>query len=110
MRTIKFRGHAISDSCGQSVDKIVHGDLIHEWNKVSIFDEDDGDIYEVDPESVVQLVGHDKHGKEVYEDDILLDDDEFINEWQAHLTWQVTDKDCADIECFYNLDELTLKE
>lgn len=72
MRTIKFRARAISDSCGVSVDKIVHGDLFHEWNKVSIFDEDDGDIYEVDPESVAQFVGYDKTGREVYEGDVLI--------------------------------------
>ncbi len=71
MRQIKFRGHAISDSCGQSVDKIVHGDLIHEWNKPCILDDDDGDIYEVEPESVAQLIAVDINGREVYEGDMV---------------------------------------
>ena len=71
MREIKFRGRALYDSCGEKVDKLVIGDLSHEWNKVTIFDENDGDVYEVDPNSVAQLVGHDSNGKEIYDGDAL---------------------------------------
>jgi len=106
MREIEFRGKRVDNG------KYVYGDLIHmTGGRVGIIFDKRVAAVEVKPNSVAQLVGHDANGKKVYEDDILLDDDEFIsNEWQAHLTWQVTDKDCADIECFYNLDELKLKE
>lgn len=72
MRQIKFRGHALRDSCGQSVDKIVYGDFVQEYDKVDISDWDDGDIYEVAPESVAQLIGIDAHGREVYEGDTVI--------------------------------------
>lgn len=73
MRQIKFRGHALYDSCGQSVDKIVYGDLFQEYDKVDISSWDDGDTYEVTPESVSQLVEIDANGKEVYEGDTIVD-------------------------------------
>lgn len=72
MRLIKFRGHALYDSCGQSVDKIVYGDFVQEYDKVDIADWDDGDIYEVTPESVAQLIGIDANGREVYEGDTVI--------------------------------------
>lgn len=72
MRQIKFRGHALYDSCGQSVDKIVYGDFVQEYDKVDIADWDDGDVYEVAPESVAQLVGIDADGREVYEGDKVI--------------------------------------
>ena len=75
MREIKFRGLAISDSCGESVKKMVYGDLTQTWNKVMILDWDDGDIYEVEPKSAVQLVGYDAKGNEVYEGDELITPD-----------------------------------
>lgn len=52
---------------------------------------------EVDPGTVAQLVGHDKHGKEVYEGDILLDDFE-----QEHVV-EIYDKPSV-------IAELVLKE
>ncbi|MBR4031109.1 MAG: hypothetical protein IKJ07_00055 [Clostridia bacterium] len=69
MREIKFRGHALHDSCGQKVDKFVFGDLCQGDGLITILDWDDGDNYEVEPETVAQLVGYDTNGKEVYEGD-----------------------------------------
>ena len=79
MREIKFRGRAISDSCGEPVNKMVYGDITQGWDKVTIFDWNDGDCYEVEPESVAQLVGYDADGKEVYEGDKLkhVDDENY---------------------------------
>lgn len=108
MRKIKFRGRAISDLFGVSVDKIVHGDLFHEWNKVSIFDEDDGDIYKVDPESIAQFVGHDSNGNEVYEGDTLIDLQDGA-EWLAVLRSEALYKPDNGYHRS-NLDKLTLKE
>ena len=71
MREIKFRGRAISDSCGEPVNKMVYGDITQGWDKVTIFDWSDGDFYEVDPDSVAQLVGYDADGAEVYEGDTV---------------------------------------
>lgn len=69
MREIKFRGHALHDSCGQKVDKFVFGDLCQSDGRITILDWDDGDNYEVEPETVAQLVGYDTNGKEIYEGD-----------------------------------------
>lgn len=106
MRQIKFRGHAISDSCGQSVDRIVHGDLIHEWNKLCILDEDDGDIYKVDPESVAQLVGVDSNGNEVYEGDIIVNSRG--EEWEAELIPAPVSED--GFQHMLSIELFTLKE
>ena len=86
MRQIKFRGHALLDSCGESVDKIVYGDIIQEYNVVKVFDWEDGDIYEVTPDSVSQLVGIDANGREVYEGDtvIRIAGDEDVNPEKAY--------------------------
>ena len=64
MKTIKFRGRRLAD------DKLIHGDLIHFDGKPQILSEDImemGDTLNVDPETVVQLVGTDANGTEVYE-------------------------------------------
>ena len=73
-RPIKFRGHAIYDSLGRPVDKIVYGDLTQSEYAIEIWDNGwgcDADSYVVDPESVAQLVGFDRDGNEVYEGDIV---------------------------------------
>lgn len=59
---IKFRGKTQSG-------KIFHGDLIHRFGMVAIGEY--GDFQEVEPNSVKQLVGYDKNGREVYEGDAL---------------------------------------
>ena len=60
-RTIKFRGLGIDG-------EIYYGDLIHVKGKPVIF----GDTCEeVEPDSVAQLVGYDKSGREVYEGDTI---------------------------------------
>ena len=69
-RPIKFRGRTPE---GQTV----YGDFVH-YVPMSSFPGiiDDEDFYhEVDPDSVAQLVGFDKHGCEVYEGDFCLDAD-----------------------------------
>lgn len=94
MRQIKFRGHALRDSCGQSVDKTVYGDFVQEYDKVDIADWDDGDIYEVAPESVAQLIGIDADGKEIYEGDyveVVHDGKQYV--YQAHLEGFATGSD-----------------
>lgn len=94
MKQIKFRGHALCDSCGESVNKIVYGDFLQEFDKVKIEDWDDGDIYEVEPESVAQLIGIDADGKEIYEGDyveVVHDGKQYV--YQAHLEGFATGND-----------------
>ena len=60
-RPIKFRGR----TCG---NVMVYGDLRHVGSTAVI---DDTAVYE---DSIAQLVGFDRDGREVYEGDILLDE------------------------------------
>lgn len=64
MRQIKFRGRAKDG-------KFVYGDLIHKDGMFFIRTSKSYRYYEVDPESIRQLVGHDIDGAEVYEGDVL---------------------------------------
>ena len=61
-RPIKFRGKRVDNG------EFVFGDIAH--TEVGIL-MDGG--FEVVPDSVAQLVGYDANGREVYEDDVLID-------------------------------------
>lgn len=73
MREIKFRGKTTRG-------EVVYGDLLRIKERAQIYD---GCYHYVEPETVVQYIGVDKSGKEVYEGDILID--EFGNECRAGL-------------------------
>lgn len=69
MRKFKFRGKGVNGG-------IFRGDLIHyEDGTVFIRDPYQSTTREVKPDSVVQLLGYDADGYEVYEGDALKDDD-----------------------------------
>lgn len=87
IRPIKFRGTVISRKAavGREADigDIVTGSLIIEddgftqsyWIRHKKKDYAAID-YPVDPDSVAQLVGYDKDGNEVYEGDIIIDEND----------------------------------
>lgn len=80
MRTIKFRGR-VPDTDKLDGGRIVYGSLVD-------YGEDDGlyrywihpiggggrNYFPVNENSIAQLVGYDANGREVYEGDILVDD------------------------------------
>lgn len=66
LKEFKFRGRTKSG-------KFVYGDLIHKGEIVQIRTNKSYRYYEVDPESIRQLVGRDCDGAEVYDGDILED-------------------------------------
>ena len=66
MRMIKFRGKDLDS------DKVVYG---HFWYSESFGTTVNGVV--VDPESVVQFIGYDAEGNEIYEGDSLIDSDGF---------------------------------
>ncbi len=68
MREIRFRAKGVDGG-------IFHGDLIHSNGLVYIRDPYKLETREVKPDSVVQLVGYDADGCEVYEGDALKTDD-----------------------------------
>ena len=74
-RPIKFRGLGID---GQTY----FGDVYHAVKEAGIHVRGDG-IFEVEPDSIAQLVGYDKAGNEVYEGDTVID--EFGHEVAAKL-------------------------
>ena len=65
-RPIKFRGRATTLEVG----KMVYGDLIQSGGEASIFD--GTHRFYVDPNTVAQLVGYDKDGREIYEGDKVV--------------------------------------
>ena len=65
MRPIKFRGR---DAYG----KLHYGDLWQRTDGMILFDHDETVWQRVHPESVAQLVGYDRDGREVYEGDTFV--------------------------------------
>ena len=84
-RPIKFRGRHIATG-----GKMVYGNLLLLNSAAYIYRAKSG-VFEVDPNSIAQLVGYDKDGREVYEGDIIVDD---IAEYVAHLFANVRISDC----------------
>ena len=75
MRRIKFRG------LDYMFSREISGDLLQEGKLQMIVH--DGFRETVKPGSVRQLVGYDVDGREVYEGDVLTDEQEL--EWEAQL-------------------------
>lgn len=93
-RPIKFRGRVCDENKAQSDQgKTVYGNCLFQYpnGTVALSHTIKLALTFVDPESVAQLVGYDKDGREVYEGDIIVDD---IAEYVAHLFPNVRISDC----------------
>ena len=88
-RKIKFRGRDINTG------EVIFGDLRHIGIRTYIFKEAqcyyDEELIEVDEDSIAQLVGFDRDGREVYEGDIVADD---IAEYVTHLFPNIRISEC----------------
>ena len=73
MRTFKFRGKSLRS--GEKVfGSLVVSKLRDEnYKEIAQIIDENGKIFEVDKDSVMQLVGYDADGNEVYETDMLVD-------------------------------------
>lgn len=95
MRPIKFRGRSLETGeviFSEIVDYWVTGAKIGYW--VRAYGAWELRWENVDPDSIAQLVGYDKNGKEVYEGDILRDyeGEEFIAQLQGVVRCETDDK------------------
>lgn len=96
MRPIKFRGRDIN------TDEYRYGDFVR-YVPMSSFPgivSEDGFVCEVAPDTIAQLVGYDKDGKEVYEGDIVVEEfvDGYVKENIARLESMTQDPETS---CFY---------
>ena len=78
MRPIKFRGKDVN------AGDYVYGEYITMGAPYLHYVDDNDDHFniEVEPESVAQLIGYDADDNEVYDDDVLVDEDGV--EWQIN--------------------------
>ena len=119
---IKFRGLAIKDYNFKPLEKkrLVYGNVwLNEDNSFALIGEyrskKDGRCYnyEVEPDSICQLVGYDANGKEVYENDILTNPESLNgikagSEWTACIGFSA-ELDIGDVyDCSF--DKMILKE
>lgn len=101
MRPIKFRGLDIDS--GEEVVFDLSDILLDVAGSYSEYI----GLHNIAPESVVQFVGYDKHGREVYEGDILqMDWNGKHYEYKAHLSGYAT----TDDGCYITAKQFGAKE